>query len=93
MYNFLGRCARAGRTGTAYSLVAPDEYAYLLDLHLFLGRPLSLISSKNKDGNVGRIPQSLIEQQHSTLLTLAENKADLVKKNSKIIGRYFIMLF
>lgn len=37
-----GRVARAGRSGTAYSLVAPDEVPYLLDLHLFLGRALSL---------------------------------------------------
>ena len=36
----LGRVARAGRTGCAYSLVSPDESAYLLDLHLFLGRAL-----------------------------------------------------
>lgn len=78
-----GRCARAGRSGTAYSLVAPDEYAYLLDLHLFLGQPLALVSEKKKDGNVGRLPQSLIEQQHSTLLTLNENKVDLVS----IFGR------
>lgn len=37
-----GRVARAGRSGTAYSLVAPDELPYLLDLHLFLGRSLTL---------------------------------------------------
>ncbi|KAK2102640.1 hypothetical protein P7K49_020307 [Saguinus oedipus] len=36
------RVARAGRSGTAYSLVAPDEIPYLLDLHLFLGRCLTL---------------------------------------------------
>uniref|UniRef100_A0A8C9KFD3 RNA helicase n=1 Tax=Panthera tigris altaica TaxID=74533 RepID=A0A8C9KFD3_PANTA len=38
----VGRVARAGRSGTAYSLVAPDEVPYLLDLHLFLGRALTL---------------------------------------------------
>ncbi|XP_062942479.1 ATP-dependent RNA helicase DDX54 isoform X2 [Cynocephalus volans] len=38
----VGRVARAGRSGTAYSLVAPDEVPYLLDLHLFLGRSLIL---------------------------------------------------
>lgn len=38
----IGRVARAGRSGTAYSLVAPDELPYLLDLHLFLGRSLAL---------------------------------------------------
>ena len=34
----VGRVARAGRVGTAISLVANDELAYMLDLHLFLGR-------------------------------------------------------
>ena len=37
----VGRVARAGRTGTAHSFVAPDEVPYLLDLHLFLGKPLT----------------------------------------------------
>jgi len=31
---------RAGRVGTAYSLLTRDELPYLLDLHLFLARPL-----------------------------------------------------
>jgi ATP-dependent RNA helicase DDX54/DBP10 len=33
----VGRAARAGRSGTAFSLVAYDEMPYLLDVHLFLG--------------------------------------------------------
>lgn len=37
----VGRAARAGRTGTAYSLLTRDEIPYLIDLHLFLSRPLS----------------------------------------------------
>ena len=36
----VGRVARAGRAGTAYSLLTRDELGYLLDLHLFLGRRL-----------------------------------------------------
>jgi ATP-dependent RNA helicase DDX54/DBP10 len=36
----VGRAARAGRSGQAISLVAPDEIPYMIDLHLFLGRPL-----------------------------------------------------
>lgn len=35
-----GRAARAGRKGSAYSLLTRDEIPYLLDLHLFLSRPL-----------------------------------------------------
>ncbi|UYV60253.1 DDX54 [Cordylochernes scorpioides] len=36
----VGRVARAGRAGTSYSILAYDEAAYLVDLHLFLGRQL-----------------------------------------------------
>ena len=37
----VGRAARAGRTGTAYSFVTPEDMPYLLDLHLFLSKPIS----------------------------------------------------
>jgi len=37
----VGRTARAGRTGWAYTLVTPAEMPYLLDLELFLTRPLT----------------------------------------------------
>ncbi|PWA50405.1 hydrolase [Artemisia annua] len=36
----VGRAARAGRTGTAFSFVTAEDMAYLLDLHLFLSRPI-----------------------------------------------------
>ncbi|CAM6101614.1 unnamed protein product [Calypogeia fissa] len=35
----VGRAARAGRSGTAFSFVAGDEMPFVLDLHLFLSRP------------------------------------------------------
>ena len=41
--------ARAGRTGTAYSLVSPDEGAYVVDLHLFLGRNIITDSHTSKE--------------------------------------------
>ncbi|KAJ2230102.1 ATP-dependent RNA helicase dbp10 [Coemansia sp. RSA 485] len=41
----VGRVARAGRRGWAYSLVTPEEIPYVLDLQLFLGRTLHLGSS------------------------------------------------
>ena len=34
----VGRVARAGRFGCAYSFVAQDELAYFVDLQLFLGQ-------------------------------------------------------
>ncbi|GAA5824264.1 hypothetical protein JCM3770_004377, partial [Rhodotorula araucariae] len=38
----VGRTARAGRTGWAFTFVTPAEMPYLLDLELFLTRPLTL---------------------------------------------------
>ncbi|KAK9865158.1 hypothetical protein WJX84_010261 [Apatococcus fuscideae] len=35
-----GRAARMGRSGTSYALLTKDEMPYLLDLHLYLSRPL-----------------------------------------------------
>jgi ATP-dependent RNA helicase DDX54/DBP10 len=36
----VGRAARAGRTGTAFSFVTSEDLPYLLDLHLFLSKPV-----------------------------------------------------
>ena len=63
----VGRAARAGRSGTAYSLVSPDELPAMVDLHLFLGKPLMNAQPEDEEpeedasssGNVyfGRMPQ------------------------------------
>nr|XP_023017464.1 ATP-dependent RNA helicase DDX54 [Leptinotarsa decemlineata] len=74
----VGRCARAGRSGIAYSFVSPDEYAYLLDLHLFLGRPLTITTPSNQEGAVGKIPQELLEEQQDSLLILQKTHTELV---------------
>lgn len=80
----IGRCARAGRTGTAYSIISPDEYAYLLDLHLFLGRPLRIIRSsesgplENTNGFVGKMPQAMIEEELAELINWHNCSTDLV---------------
>ncbi|XP_044304899.1 ATP-dependent RNA helicase DDX54 [Varanus komodoensis] len=77
----VGRVARAGRSGTAYSLVAPDETPYIFDLHLFLGRPLVLASPHEKpadtDGMFGRVPQSVIDDEESMLQTDHERSLEL----------------
>ncbi|NXN33961.1 DDX54 helicase, partial [Nycticryphes semicollaris] len=77
----VGRVARAGRSGTAYSLVAPDEMPYVFDLHLFLGRPLVLAGAQempaDADGVLGRVPQSLVDDEESLLLTDHEGSLEL----------------
>ncbi|XP_068937745.1 ATP-dependent RNA helicase DDX54 [Petaurus breviceps papuanus] len=71
----VGRVARAGRSGTAYSLVAPDEVPYVFDLHLFLGRPLTLAIPDEKpsdaclDGVLGRVPRSVVDDEECRLIT------------------------
>ncbi|NXA54714.1 DDX54 helicase, partial [Nothocercus julius] len=110
----VGRVARAGRSGTAYSLVAPDEMPYIFDLHLFLGRPLVLAGAQEMpagktspgtaigalcgrrssrpnggtggdtvagaagaDGVLGRVPQSLVDDEECLLLTDHEGSLEL----------------
>ncbi|NWX34796.1 DDX54 helicase, partial [Notiomystis cincta] len=82
----VGRVARAGRSGTAYSLVAPDEMPYVFDLHLFLGRPLTLAGAQEMPagegwlyagGVLGRVPQSLVDDEECLLLTDQEGSLEL----------------
>uniref|UniRef100_A0A7N9CKI5 ATP-dependent RNA helicase DDX54 n=1 Tax=Macaca fascicularis TaxID=9541 RepID=A0A7N9CKI5_MACFA len=80
----VGRVARAGRSGTAYSLVAPDEIPYLLDLHLFLGRSLALArpledpsGAAGVDGMLGRVPQSVVDEEDSGLQSTLEASLEL----------------
>ncbi|XP_064535609.1 ATP-dependent RNA helicase DDX54 [Drosophila montana] len=70
----VGRCARAGRTGTAYSIFSTDDTAHLLDLHLFLNRPFNI----NDSSSIGTIPQDLLEEEY---LGVAE-----IKKSHHIAG-------
>lgn len=49
-----GRVGRAGRSGTAYSMICPDEMPYVFDLHLFLGRPVQFATSEHTQGGLHR---------------------------------------
>jgi len=73
----VGRVARAGRPGTAYSFVSNEELPYFLDLHVFLGRPVGfcLKGGNNWDGLLGRFPQAAIDDE-----------ADAIAKDMKEIG-------
>ncbi|XP_036027770.1 ATP-dependent RNA helicase DDX54 [Onychomys torridus] len=80
----VGRVARAGRSGTAYSLVAPDEVPYMLDLHLFLGRSITLArpheepsGAVGQDGVLGRVPQSVVDDEDGGLQTALEASLEL----------------
>ncbi|GLH10036.1 Eukaryotic initiation factor 4A-III [Gryllus bimaculatus] len=70
----VGRCARAGRAGTAYSLVSSEEFPYLLDLHLFLGRPLQI---GEESSTIGSIPSPVVEEEQIELLNWLTDSSDL----------------
>ncbi|KAL1292140.1 hypothetical protein HN51_060574 [Arachis hypogaea] len=60
----VGRAARAGRTGTAYSFVTSEDMAYLLDLHLFLSKPIKAAPTEeevlqNMTGVMSKIEQAM----------------------------------
>ncbi|GBN01652.1 ATP-dependent RNA helicase DDX54, partial [Araneus ventricosus] len=75
----VGRVARAGRSGRAFSLVAPDETPYLLDLHLFLGKSIKYAKpdTQDEDGVCGSVPQTVIDDEADLLHSWHERYFDL----------------
>jgi ATP-dependent RNA helicase DDX54/DBP10 len=88
----VGRTARMGRKGWAWSFVGRDELPYLLDLHLFLGRPLvNEVSSSMSDPTdglgedtfvdsliLGPFPRDAIDQEIEYIKNIYETNYDLV---------------
>lgn len=60
----VGRCARAGRTGTAYNIFSTEDEAHVLDLHLFLNKPFDVQNSKS----IGICDAALVEEEQQTVL-------------------------
>lgn len=50
-----GRVGRAGRSGTTFSMVGPDEMPFVYDLHLFLGRPIQIATPEHTQGRLFRL--------------------------------------
>ena len=57
----VGRVARAGRCGTAYSLVSIDEMPYLMDLHLCLGTKVYISKSVKEEATENNQPSNAVE--------------------------------
>lgn len=66
----VGRCARAGRSGTAYSIFSTDDEAHLLDLHLFLNRPFNV----RDRAAIGIVPADVLEEEHSLVMQWLANQ-------------------
>uniref|UniRef100_A0A8R1TPA5 RNA helicase n=1 Tax=Onchocerca volvulus TaxID=6282 RepID=A0A8R1TPA5_ONCVO len=90
----VGRVARAGRFGKAISLFGADEVPYVVDLFLFLSRPLKFaaINSSNKDETlIGTFPDSIIDREIDFLKNVHDNSDELnelLKKSENAMQKY-----
>lgn len=88
-----GRVARAGRTGTAYSLVGVDEMAYFIDLQLFLGGSPQVVPPNPSaifDWHrcLGKIPLNVCEDYAEQLATWSHTNQDLDKSKQTAANGY-----
>lgn len=79
----VGRTARAGQKGWSYSLVNEADTPYLLDLQLFLGRPLKVGRAKAEDVNmaeevvVGSLQRDMMQPCSEWVVEQLETEVDL----------------
>jgi ATP-dependent RNA helicase DDX54/DBP10 len=78
----VGRVARAGRMGTAYSLISTDELSYLFDVQEFIGKTIrySTINDNINDYHLlfGNVPQTIIDEELETIKKLTDINVDLI---------------
>lgn len=87
----VGRVARAGRSGIAYSFVMKDELAFVVDLHLFLGRPLKIANastSQDADGTLGSISQTSIAEETEYVKKLSSTDFTLISLEKVMSNGY-----
>jgi ATP-dependent RNA helicase DDX54/DBP10 len=80
----VGRVARAGRMGTAYSLISTDELAYLYDVQEFIGKTIQYATSNDNNNDndyhllFGNVPQTIIDEELETIRKLTDINIDLI---------------
>lgn len=79
----VGRVARAGRSGTAFSFVCTDETSYLFDVEQFIGKTIRLTTDFQGDDQdyhllFGNVPQTIIDQEAETVRKITEINVDLI---------------
>jgi ATP-dependent RNA helicase DDX54/DBP10 len=80
----VGRVARAGRMGTAYSFISTDEISYLFDVQEFIGKTIKYAQADDNDNDddyhllFGNVPQTIIDEELETIRKLTETNVDLV---------------
>ncbi|XP_031126902.1 putative DEAD-box ATP-dependent RNA helicase 29 [Ipomoea triloba] len=94
----VGRVARAGRTGTAYSFVTPEDMPYLLDLHLFLSKPIRAAPTEEEvlqdiDGVMSRMEQSTANGEtiygrfpQTALDLLSDRVREIIESSAELIS-------
>uniref|UniRef100_A0A915Q3T8 RNA helicase n=1 Tax=Setaria digitata TaxID=48799 RepID=A0A915Q3T8_9BILA len=89
----VGRVARAGRSGKAISLFGADEVPYVIDLFLFLNRPLkfAMVNSTKDETLIGTFPDNVIDREIDFLKNVHDNSDELdelLKKSENAIKKY-----
>ncbi|CAB3409888.1 unnamed protein product [Caenorhabditis bovis] len=83
----VGRVARAGRSGTAISLIANDELPYLADLFLFLGKPINFAQDgsvyKEDETLIGRVPDSIVSVETEFFNSIHDNNEEMLDLRQK----------
>jgi ATP-dependent RNA helicase DDX54/DBP10 len=79
----VGRVARAGRMGTAYSLISTDEISYLFDVQEFIGKTIRYANENDNNSNdyhllFGNVPQTIIDEELETIKKLTDINIDLI---------------
>lgn len=86
----VGRVARAGRSGTAYSIMTFEDFPYYVDLMQFIGRPLQSAQTSGDllfaadDGCYGRLPEEDIQLELDFLKRLHANDVE-VRNMAKVV--------
>ncbi|CAH2071003.1 unnamed protein product, partial [Iphiclides podalirius] len=86
----VGRSARAGRAGRAFSLVAAEDVAHLLDLQLFLGTELlppgQAHGEECPSGVWGTMPTEQLELRHQNVMSWEKNYSE-IEEASRVCAR------
>lgn len=60
-----GRAARQGRTGFAFTLVEPEEFAYMMDIHAFMGKELSNVFTEDESNPAGAPGREIVPKGYT----------------------------
>lgn len=85
----VGRTARAGHSGWAYTLIRENDLPYLVDLEVFLGRKLAVEDGSDYCSNLvlGSLPRAGIENCAERIQNYLARDADDLKMQQQVAAR------